>query len=81
MLTFLFAVLPQPIDLDAIDLQRARATSGRIVVATFIVAKPIDAYPRRSPKPRSRFRAIQRFPPAPRGSVPDPAASRSTRRT
>ena len=27
MLTFLFAVLPQPIDLDRLDLQRARVTS------------------------------------------------------
>jgi hypothetical protein len=37
MLTFLFAVLPQPIDLDRLDLQRARALSGRPVVASFMV--------------------------------------------
>ena len=42
----LAAHLAPPLDLDAIDLQRARALSGRLVVASFIVAKPLDAYPR-----------------------------------
>jgi hypothetical protein len=46
MLTFLLAVLPQPIDLDRLDLQRARALSGRAVVATFVVAKPVHVYDR-----------------------------------
>jgi hypothetical protein len=45
MLAFLFTILPQPIDLDAIDLQRAQAMSGRIVAASFLVAKPTDTYP------------------------------------
>ena len=40
MLPFLFAILPQPIDLDRISLERARAMHGRVVVATFLVAKP-----------------------------------------
>ena len=46
MLAFLFAVLPQPIDLDRLDLQRARAMSGRPVVASFVVAKPPYVYDR-----------------------------------
>ena len=46
MLAFLFAILPQPTNLDAIDLQRARALSGRLVVASFTIANPVDAYPR-----------------------------------
>ena len=44
MLTFLFAILPQPVDLDRLDLERARAMSGRLVVATLIIAKPIDIH-------------------------------------
>ena len=46
MLTFLFAVLPQPIDLDRLDLQRARVMSGRPVMASFIIAKPPHVYDR-----------------------------------
>jgi len=41
MLAFLFAILPQPIDLDRIDLDHARRLGGRVVAATFLNTAPL----------------------------------------
>lgn len=41
------AVVPQPIDLDSISVDRARALSGRVVVASFVVVKPTYTWPDR----------------------------------
>jgi hypothetical protein len=43
MLPFLlatFAILPQPIDLDGISLERARAMNGKLVRASFLNVAP-----------------------------------------
>lgn len=37
----LAAVLPLPVDLDGVTFERARALAGRVVVASFLVAKPL----------------------------------------
>jgi hypothetical protein len=44
MLAFLLALFPQPVDLDGITPERARALSGRVVVASFVASEPF-AYP------------------------------------
>ena len=48
MLAFIFAVLLQPIDLDGIGLERARHLHGRLVVTSFILAKPGYTWARRT---------------------------------
>jgi hypothetical protein len=44
MVGVLFPIFPQPVDLDGIGLERARALSGRMVVASFVADEPF-AYP------------------------------------
>jgi len=41
------ALVPTPIDLDGISIERASALHGRVVVASFVVAKPSYTWPDR----------------------------------